>query len=74
MQMDYYTTMLFFLLVLAIVLLFLLLRLRLFQTAFAFGLVVLMSLFFFMQSQPRKVITIEDIPKKQGPSKTCGAG
>jgi hypothetical protein len=70
--MDHYTTMLFILLALAIVLLFLLLHLRLFRTAFAFGLVVLLSLLFFMQSQPRKVIAIENLPIKQGPTGTCG--
>jgi hypothetical protein len=48
--------------------------LRLYRTAFAFGLAVLVSLFFFMQNHPRKVIAIEDVPKKQGPAKTCGAG
>jgi hypothetical protein len=72
--MDYYTSMLFILLAFAIVLLFLLIHLRLFRTAFAFGLVVLVSLFFFMQNHPRKVITIEDVPKKQGPARTCSAG
>lgn len=72
--MDYYTSMLFILLAFAIVLLFLLIHLRLFRTAFAFGLVVLVSLFFFMQNHPRKVIAIDDVPKKQGPSRTCSAG
>jgi|GEM_PF-1962707 hypothetical protein len=72
--MDYYTSMLFILLAFAIVLLFLLIHLRLFRTAFAFGLVVLVTLFFFMQNHPRKVITIEDVPKKQGPARTCSAG
>lgn len=72
--MDYYTTMLFILLALAIVMLFLLLHLKLFRTAFAFGLALLVSLFFFMQNHPRKVIAIEDVPKKQGTSRTCGAG
>jgi hypothetical protein len=72
--MDYYTSMLFILLAFAIVLLFLLIHLRLFRTAFAFGLVVLVSLFFFMQNHPRKVIAIEDVPKKQVPARTCSAG
>ena len=72
--MDYYTAMLLVLIVLALVMLFLLLHLRLYRTAFAFGLAVLVSLFFFMQNHPRKVIAIEDVPKKQGPAKTCGAG
>jgi hypothetical protein len=72
--MDYYTSMLFILLAFAIVLLFLLIHLRLFRTAFAFGLVVLVSLFFFMQNHPRKVIAIDDVPKKQGPARTCSAG
>jgi len=72
--MDYYTTMLFILIALAIVMLFLLLHLKLFRTAFAFGLALLVSLFFFMQNHPRKVIAIEDVPKKQGTSRTCGAG
>jgi Ca2+/Na+ antiporter len=72
--MDYYATMLLILIALAIVMLFILLHLRLYRTAFAFGLAVLVSLFFFMQNHPRKVIAIEDVPKKQGPAKTCGAG
>jgi hypothetical protein len=72
--MDYYATMLLILIALALVLLFLLLHLRLFRTAFAFGLAVLVSLFFFMQDHPRKVITVEDLPKKQGPARTCGSG
>jgi Ca2+/Na+ antiporter len=72
--MDYYATMLLILIALALVMLFLLLYLRLYRTAFAFGLAVLVSLFFFMQNHPRKVIAIEDVPKKQGPAKTCGAG
>ena len=72
--MDYYTTMLFILIALAIVMLFLLLHLKLFRTAFAFGLALLVSLFFFMQNHPREVIAIEDVPKKQGTSRTCGAG
>jgi hypothetical protein len=72
--MDYYTSMLFILLAFAIVLLFLLIHLRLFRTAFAFGIVVLVSLFFFMQNHPRKVIAIDDVPKKQGPARTCSAG
>jgi hypothetical protein len=72
--MDYYTSMLFILLAFAIVLLFLLIHLRLFRTAFAFGLVVLVTLFFFMQNHPRKVIAIEDVPKKQVPARTCSAG
>jgi hypothetical protein len=72
--MDYYTSMLFILLAFAIVLLFLLIHLRLFRTTFAFGLVVLVSLFFFMQNHPRKVIAIDDVPKKQGPARTCSAG
>ena len=72
--MDYYAKLLLILIVLALVLLFLLLHLRLFRAAFAFGLAVLVSLFFFMQNHPRKVIAIEDLPRKQGPSKTCGAG
>jgi hypothetical protein len=45
-----------------------------FRTAFAFGLAVLVSLFFFMQNHPRKVIAIDDVPKKQVPARTCGAG
>jgi hypothetical protein len=73
-EMDYYTSMLFILLAFAVVLLFLLLHLRLFRSAFAFGLAVLVSLFFFMQNHPRKVISIEDVPKKQGPARTCSAG
>jgi hypothetical protein len=72
--MDYYTSMLFILLAFAIVLLFLLIHLRLFRTAFAFGLVVLVTLFFFLQNHPRKVIAIEDVPKKQVPARTCSAG
>jgi hypothetical protein len=72
--MDYYTTMLLILIALALVMLFLLLHLRLFRTAFAFGLAVLVSLFFFMQNHPRKVIAIDDVPKKQGAARTCGAG
>jgi hypothetical protein len=72
--MDYYATMLLILIALALVMLFLLLHLRLFRTAFAFGLVVLVSLFFFMQNHPRKVIAIEDVPNKQGVAKKCGAG
>ena len=72
--MDYYAAMLLVLIALALVLLFLLLQLKLFRPAFAFGLAVLVSLFFFMQNHPRKVIAIEDVPKKQGPAKTCGAG
>jgi uncharacterized protein YqfA (UPF0365 family) len=72
--MDYYAAMLLVLIVLALVMLFLLLYLRLYRTAFAFGLAVLVSLFFFMQNHPRKVIAIENVPKKQGPAKTCGAG
>jgi hypothetical protein len=72
--MDYYATMLLTLIALGLVMLFLLLHLRLFRTAFAFGLAVLVSLFFFMQNHPRKVIAIEDVPKKQGPSKSCGSG
>jgi hypothetical protein len=72
--MDYFATMLLILIALALVMLFLLLHLRLFRTAFAFGLVVLVSLFFFMQNHPRKVIAIEDAPKKQGAAKTCGTG
>ena len=73
-EMDYYATMLLILIALALVLLFLLLHLRLFRTAFAFGLAVLVSLFFFIQNHLRKVIAIEDAPKKQGAAKTCGAG
>jgi|PlaIllAssembly_1097288.scaffolds.fasta_scaffold727777_1 hypothetical protein len=72
--MDYYATMILILIALALVMLFLLLHLRLFRTAFAFGLAVLVSLFFFMQHHPRKVIAIEDVPMKQRPAKTCGAG
>jgi hypothetical protein len=72
--MDYYAAMLLVLIALALVLLFLLLHLKLFRPAFAFGLAVLVSLFFFMKKHPRNVITIEDVPKKQGPAKTCGAG
>ena len=72
--MDYYAAMLLVLIVLALVMLFLLLYLRLYRTAFAFGLAVLVSLFFFMQNHPRKVIAIEDAPKNQGPARTCGAG
>ncbi len=72
--MDYYATMLLMLIALALGLLFLLLHLRLFRAAFAFGLAVIVSLFFFMQNHPRKVIAIEDLPRKQGPSKACGAG
>jgi hypothetical protein len=72
--MDYYAAMLLVLIALALVLLFLLLQLRLFRTAFAFGLAMLVSLFFFMQNHPRKVISIEDVPKKQGPARTCSAG
>jgi hypothetical protein len=72
--MNYYAAMLLVLIVLALVMLFLLLYLRLYRTAFAFGLAVLVSLFFFMQNHPRKVIAIENVPKKQGPAKTCGAG
>jgi hypothetical protein len=72
--MDYYAAMLLVLIALALVMLFLLLQLRLFRTAFAFGLAMLVSLFFFMQNHPRKVISIEDVPKKQGPARTCSAG
>lgn len=72
--MDYYAAMILVLIALALVLLFLLLHLRLFRTAFAFGLAMLVSLFFFMQNHPRKVISIEDVPKKQGPARTCSAG
>ena len=72
--MDYYAAMLLILIALGLVLLFLLLHMRLFRTAFAFGLAVLVSLFFFMQNHPRKVIAIEDVPRKQGPSKNCGSG
>jgi len=72
--MDYYATMILILIALALVMLFLLLHLRLFRTAFAFGLAVLVSLFFFMQHHPRKVIAIEDVPMKQRPAKSCGAG
>jgi len=72
--MDNYAAMLLVLIVLALVLLFLLLHLKLFRPAFAFGLAVLVSLFFFMQNHPRKVIAIEDVPKKQEAAKPCGAG
>ena len=72
--MDYYAAMLLILIALAVVMLFLLLYLRLYRTAFAFGLAVLVSLFFFMQNHPRKVIAIDDVPKKQGTVKTCDAG
>ena len=72
--MDYYATMLFILIALALAMLFLLLHLKFYRTAFAFGLAVLVSLFFFMQNHPRKVIAIEDVPNKQGPAKKCGAG
>jgi hypothetical protein len=72
--MDYYAAMILVLIALALVLLFLLLHLRLFRTAFAFGLAMLVSLFFFMQNHPRKVISIEDVPKKQGPARACSAG
>ena len=72
--MDYYAAMLLILIALAVVMLFLLLYLRLYRTAFAFGLAVLVSLFFFMQNHPRKVIAIEDVPNKQGVAKKCGAG
>lgn len=72
--MDYYTTMLLILIGLALVMLFLLLHLRLFRPAFVFGLAVIVSLFFFMQNHPRKIVAVEDLPKKPGPSKTCGNG
>ena len=71
--MDFYAAMILVLIALAFVLLFLLLHLKLFRLAVVFGLAVLVSLFFFMQSHPRKVITIEDLPKKQGAFRTCGA-
>jgi glucan phosphoethanolaminetransferase (alkaline phosphatase superfamily) len=72
--MDYYVAMLLVLIALALVLLFLLLHLKLFRPAFAFSLAVLVFLFLFTQKHPRNVIAIEDVPKKQGPAKMCGAG
>ena len=72
--MDYYATMLLILIALALVMLFLLLHLKLYRTAFAFGLAVLVSLFFFMQKHPRKVIAIEDVPNKQGVRKNAVQG
>lgn len=72
--MDYFAAMLLVLIALAIVLLLLLIHLRLFRIAFAFSLAVIVYLFFLMQNPPRKVITIEDLPKRQGSARTCGNG
>jgi hypothetical protein len=63
--MDYYTAMLLALIALALVMLFLLLHLKLYRTAFTF---------FLMQSQSRKVITLEEASKKQGVVKKCDSG
>jgi len=62
-EMDYYISMLF-----------LLLHLRLFKSALAFGLAVLISHFFFVQNHSRKAIDTEGVRKKQGPAEMCGAG
>ena len=73
-KMDYITAMLLGYLVLAVVLLLFLLHARFYRSAAVFILVVLASFFFLTQSHPRKVISIEDLPKMQGPARTCGTG
>ncbi len=73
-EMDYITAILLTYLILAVVLLCFLLQARFYRTAAVFILTVLACFFFLTQSHPRKVITIEDLPKKQGPARTCGSG
>ncbi len=72
--MDYITAILLAYMILAVALLCFLLQVRFYRTAAVFIVVALASFFFLTQSHPRKVISIEDLPKKQGPARTCGAG
>ncbi len=73
MEMDIYTIELLFLIVLAIIIAFLLIKLKLFRTAFIFGLALLIALFFLAKSYYRPMATYEQIfPEKVYKQPTTG--
>ena len=65
MGMDVYTIELLFLIALEIIIAFLLIKIKLFRTAFVFGLVLLIALFFLAKSYYRPMVAYEQIlPEK----------